>query len=409
MLAHPGALLPLLDHPSAAVVGVGTTWLLLHPAGTSLLPPPLLTRLLSADDLDRRACGVRLLAALPDNVLRSQVGLLGDLAVHEHAGIRTAIGPALRRVAAADPEAAAALAHRLHQALFQAEPGEGVHDDALAWLTTDLAAFAPARDPSGTWRALHARSTGAQRYGAWALAALQPGDWSLRQQATLARHADQAVRDWGRRAIDGTLPATPTPEQSAELLPLADSLFDDAVDYTRTLFGERLPDASLGIELLIAWVDHPQPWVQALGRARLVRQMSATEASLCLMRLSQHPSTQVQLFVTQWLLELPTDDPVRLAEQLRALMPYFLAVLSQVHRGRVAKSRITAFLRAQTTAPETAVVVAEIFARQVVTASLTDKPQYIAGLRDIAARHPHVELPFLAWKAPTSRNVSPSA
>jgi hypothetical protein len=75
-------------------------------------------------------------------------------------------------------------------------------------------------------------------------------------------------------------------------------------------------------------------------------------------------------------------------------------VLSQVHRGRVAKSRITEFLRAQTQAPDTAMVVAEIFARQVVTASRTDKPQYIAGLRDIAARHPQVELPFMAWKAP---------
>lgn len=405
VLAHPGALLPLLDHPDAAVVRVGTTWLLLHPAGTALLPPPLLTRLLSADDLDRRACGVRLLAALPDTVLRRQVALLGDLAVHEHAGIRAAIGPALRRVAAADAEAAQALAHRLHQALFQAEPGEGVHDDALGWLTQDLAAFAPARDPSGTWRALQARSTGAQRYGAWALGALQPADYSLRQQATLVRHGDVAVRDWARRAIDTTLPAVPTAAQSADLLPLADSTFDDAVAYTQALFGERLPDDALGIELLIAWVDHPQAWVQALGRARLVRRMSATEASLCLMRLSQHPSPQVQLFVTQWLLELPADDPVQLAQQLRALTPYFLAVLSQVHRGRVAKSRITAFLRAQTQAPETAAVVAEIFARQVVTASLTDKPQYIAGLRDIAAKHPQVDLPFLSWKVPATRTA----
>jgi hypothetical protein len=66
----------------------------------------------------------------------------------------------------------------------------------------------------------------------------------------------------------------------------------------------------------------------------------------------------------------------------------------------VAKTRVTEFLRAQVQAPETAAVVAEIFARQVVTSSLTDKPQYIAGLRDIARRHPQLELPFLAWKQP---------
>ncbi len=400
VLQSLGALLPLLDHPAAAVVHVGVTWLLLHPAGMALLPPPLLTRLLAADDADRRACGARLLAALPDELLRTQIDLLGDLAVHAHAGIRAAIAPALGRVAAIDPACAQALAARLHQALFQAEPGEGVHDDALRWLTHELAPHAPARDPSGTWRALQARSGGAQRYGAWALASLQPADYSLRQQATLARHADVGVRQWALHSLDATLPPTPAAEQSAELLPLADTAFDDARAYTQALFGDRLPDASLSVELLIAWVDHPQAWVQALGRRRLVRRMNAADASLCLTRLSQHPGTQVQLFVTQWLLELPTDEPARLAQQLRALQPYFLTVLSQVHRGRVAKTRITEFLRAQTQAPETAVVVAEIFARQVVTASRTDKPQYIAGLRDIAARHPQVELPFMAWKTP---------
>lgn len=128
--------------------------------------------------------------------------------------------------------------------------------------------------------------------------------------------------------------------------------------------------------------------------------MSAADAALCLTRLSQHPSPQVQLFVTQWLLELPTDDPAVLAQRLRSLTPYLLTVLSQVHRGRVAKTRVTEFLRAQVQAPETAAVVAEIFARQVVTASLTDKPQYIAGLRDIARRHPSLPLPFLAWQQP---------
>ncbi|TAL23310.1 MAG: hypothetical protein EPO01_07400 [Aquabacterium sp.] len=405
VLAGLGPLLALIDHPLPTLAHLGVTWLLLDPAGVALLPPSMLTRLLSAEDPERRACGARLLAALPDEVLRGHTDLLGELALHAHAGIRAAIAPALLRLAAADAQLAQAVAARLHQALFQAEAGEGAHDDALRWLTQDLAAHAPARDASGAWRALQARSVGAQRYGAWALAALAPADYTLRQQATLARHADAGVRAWAMRALDASLPAVPSPEQSAELLPLGDTAFDDARAYAQSLFGERLGDDSLGVDLLVAWIDHPRDWMQALGRSRLVRRMSAADASLCLTRLSQHPGTQVQLFVTQWLLELPTDDPVRLAQQLRALRPYFLSVLSQVHRGRVAKSRVTAFLRAQTAAPETAAVVAEIFARQVVSTSLTDKPQYIAGLRDIAARHPQIELPFLAWKKPPAHTA----
>lgn len=396
-------LLCLLDHGSPAVLNLAASWLLLHRHGSALVPPETLLRLLNETDSNRRAAGVRLLAALPDEVLLTQQALLCSLAVNPHAGIRAAVGPALLRLSAKDSGFASTLAQALHNSLFSAEAAEGLHDDALAWLRGGLQACAPARDASGTWRALQAQSRGAQRYGAWALAALQPGDFSLKQLATLARHADVSVRQWAMQAITQTLPPQPSPEQSAQLLPLADALFDDARAFAQSLFGETLPDESLAIELLIAWIDHPQPWMQALGRSRLVRRMTADEASLCLISLSQHPSTQVQLFVTQWLLELPRDKPAELVERLRALQPYFVTVLSQVHRGRAAKTRITEFLRSLTDVPETAVVVAEVFARQVVTSNLSDKPQYIAGLRDIAARHPQIELPFIAWQAPVRR------
>ena len=92
-----------------------------------------------------------------------------------------------------------------------------------------------------------------------------------------------------------------------------------------------MPSASaLTPELLIGWVDHPQEWVQALGRQRLTQHMSAPEASLCLTRLAQHPGTSVQLFVTQWLLSLPDESAAARAQRLADLKPYFLAVLSQV-------------------------------------------------------------------------------
>lgn len=391
-------LLCLLTHAHPALVNLAARWLVLHAHGASLVPPEQLARLLAEEAPERRAAGVTLLAALPDRVLLTQAALMGELAVHPHALIRNAVAPALERLSQHDSPFARALAERLHAALFAAEAGEGVHADALRWLTGWLRLHAPGRDAASLWRALQARSAGAQRYGAWGLTDLPPSTFSLRQQALLARHADATVRAWSLRALDATLGSSPSPEQATQLLPLADSLFDDARAYAHRLFAERLPDAALRTELLIAWIDHPQAWVQALGRARLVRRMDASEASLCLTRLSQHPSPAVQLFVTQWLLEMPRDDLPALADRLRALTPYLVTVLSQVHRGRTAKTRITAFLRSLTEHAETAAVVAGIFARQVVTASRTDKPQYIAGLRDIAARHPHIDLPFVDWK-----------
>ncbi|WP_225782824.1 hypothetical protein [Xenophilus sp. Marseille-Q4582] len=399
----------LLQHPAVPLVELACGWLLRHPQGLATLPPGTLRTLLASADARRCACGVRLLAALPDAVLRGQTALLGEFALHADAGVRAAVSPAIERLAV-DAPAAEELAAHLHAGLFRAEAGEGVHDDLLRWLTGPLAPVAPASDADGCWRALQARATGAQRYGAWALHSLHDGDYSLRQWARLIGHADASVRQRAQRGLDARLghPVQATPDEAAELLPAADSVFEDVQPWVRRLFGERLPEAALTPELLIAWVDHPQPWVQAQGRTRLMGRMDAPEAMLCLTRLAQHPGPSVQLFVTQWLLQLPDEVDEARAGRLRALQPYFLMVLSQVHRARAAKSRIVQFLRRQITGPACAEVVAAIFARQVVGASRTDQPQYIAGLRDIAVRHPQLNLPFMRWVPPEARGAAPA-
>lgn len=401
----------LLTHSLAPLVEIATAWLLVHPAGLASLPPSTLRALLASDEPVRVACGIRLMDSLPDQVLAEQAEVLADFAVSIHPELRQAVAPLVSRLAANMPGNApsnARIAEVLHDHLFRAEAASGVHADVLALLTGPLAAVAPARDASGAWRALQARTTGAQRYGAWALQALDNGAYTLRQWATLARHADAEVRTRSRNTLDALLePITElTPEQAEQLLPLADAKLADTQRYAQTLFGERLPDAALTPELLIAWVDHPQAWVQALGRQRLTQHMSAPEASLCLTRLAQHPSTSVQLFVTQWLLSLPDEPAAERAARLQELVPYFLAVLSQVHRARASKTRVLHFLRSQTESEATAAVVASIFARQVVSASLLDQPDYVAGLRDIVARHPQLAQSFMQ---PVSHEQRPAA
>src|SRR5260370_17035379 len=104
--------------------------------------------------------------------------------------------------------------------------------------------------------------------------------------------------------MDGTLA-----EKAEQLLPLADALFADTQQYAREMFGQRLPDGALSPQLLLGWVDHAQPWVQALGRQRLAQHMSAPAANLFLTRLAQHPPTSLHLFPPQYLLSLPPQPP----------------------------------------------------------------------------------------------------
>jgi len=404
----------LLAHSVTALVEMATTWLLAHPQGLRSLPPAALRGLLESGEPARMACGIRLMGSLADDLLCEQADMLAGFAVSPHAALRAAAAPLVERLAGTplyNTRCNAQIAERLHEMLFRAEKAEGVHDAALRLLTGPLAAVAPARDASGIWRALQAQAKGAQRYGAWGLKALDLQAYTLRQWSTLARHADADVRALSRQSIDAQLtPMDRTlPEQAEQLLPLADALFADTQQYAREMFGQRLPDGALSPQLLLGWVDHAQPWVQALGRQRLAQHMSAPEASLFLTRLAQHPATSVQLFVTQWLLALPDEPAPQRAARLQELQPYFLAVLSQVHRARASKTRVLHFLRSQVQAPETAAVVAAIFARQVVSASHADQPDYVAGLRDIVQRHPQLAQSFMQPLAAERRGQAPSS
>ena len=62
-----------------------------------------------------------------------------------------------------------------------------------------------------------------------------------------------------------------------------------------------------------------------------------------LLKFSEHPSADMQMFVTNYLETYAVDDEERLSK----LIPYFVTVLSGVNKGRVAKKRIFQFLEAE--------------------------------------------------------------
>ena len=259
-------LLALLNDPALPVLQVASAWVLLHPAAMAQLPPATLQALLTSNEPARRVCGVRLLASLPHTALREHVDVLFDYSQSPDAAMRAAVWPAITRLADGGNDTRAAcehLAQRLHASLFRTEPFDGVHTDTLALLAGPLAAMAPAQDAASTWRALQAQSRGAQQYGALSLSKVDDATYTLRQWATLGRHADVSVRERAMATIDRVLTpmAATTPSQADALLPLADSAFENSQRHARSLFGERLPDTALPPELLIRWVDHPQAWV----------------------------------------------------------------------------------------------------------------------------------------------------
>ncbi|MGJ7575105.1 hypothetical protein ACSFBX_31615 [Variovorax sp. RB2P76] len=382
-------LLALFDHASPDVVATAAEWLLVHPESVQGLPVEVLTRLLQSDDPRLRGAGVRLFTALPDATLVTQPALFAAFCSSPMPSVRAAVAPKLAQLLPEHPAFGATLMPMLRDELFRAEAAEGVFDALLQWLCGPLAAHTRAGDPATTLRLLEARSKGAQRLGAWLLPQQQPQDFDVLQTASLGLVDNAAARRW---AMD-QLAAQPqrTLAHLGDALRIFDSRWDDARDWAREWFAAQGGAEQWTPSLLVRLCDHKDDGAQRLGRELLTTHFDVTDVTTYMLQLSQHPSPGMQLFVTNWLASAAGHKP----EVLARLEPYFLSVLSQANRGRLAKARVMQFLAAQAAhSQDIARIVARVFARQVVTGALTERAQYVAGLRSIQQAFPELENPL---------------
>ncbi len=99
----------------------------------------------------------------------------------------------------------------------------------------------------------------------------------------------------------------------------------------------------------------------------------------------------MQIFVTNYLEKYGANN----SERLRELTPYFVRVLSNVNRGRVAKQRIMSFLETEAQKSEVSTqVVAEILTRQSATIAIGDKAAALQTMLKIHKLYPQIPLPI---------------
>ena len=116
-----------------------------------------------------------------------------------------------------------------------------------------------------------------------------------------------------------------------------------------------------------------------------------------LLKFSEHPTTDMQLFASQYL----EDYAARNITRLQELMPYFTRVLAQVNRARVAKERIFAFLNSEAINSEAAAkLVIEVLTRQSASIAIGDKAQALATLLKIHQLYPQLTVPITVKSLP---------
>jgi hypothetical protein len=121
-----------------------------------------------------------------------------------------------------------------------------------------------------------------------------------------------------------------------------------------------------------------------------------------MLKLSEHPSSDLQTFVTNYLERYCAGSP----ERLRELSHYFTSVLSRVNQARVAKARVLQFLTVEAQKSEAAArIVADILTRQSATVAIGQKAAAIEAMLAISRAYPEIPLPLEVKFAEVRRAV----
>jgi hypothetical protein len=349
-----------------------------------------------------RAIGVRVLAQLPDEVLKASLELLVALTRHAQPDLREAIRPTVARLAREDREFGRRIGGMLIEALLVAGAPEGVPSHTARVLREDLRDCLDAVPAETVWRLLQSRSAPAQEIGGVLLPTnVRVEELSVTEIVKLADHEILSVREaaWSM-CLANNERLRADPEAAARLL---DSKWEDSRRYGFQLFRDHfLGDGVLTPTVLIAICDSVRPDVQQFGRELVTHVLQNGQGEEFVLRLSEHPSEAMQLFASDFLERHARDN----LDQLRRLSPYFASVLSRVNRGRKAKDRVLKFLENEALKSEAAAhAVGVILSRQSATVAIGDKATAIEVMTKIHAAFPSVPLPIRIQPVEVRRGV----
>jgi len=282
--------------------------------------------------------------------------------------------------------------------LFRAEHEPGQGDELVEFFRRHPRH--DAFDKDTVWRLLQAQALAAQRVGALSLQGRPAQQFSVRQWARLGQHADLSARQFAYAAYESH--EGEIKQHTRDALRILDSKWEDARAFGFKYFRERYGDADWSPEYIIGICDSTLPDVQAYGRELLQRFFQQQQGPQYLAALSEHPSINVQMFVSSFLENHATGQ----RDRILALRGYFVTVLSQVNKARVTKDRVLEFLlRESLRDGEVANMVGEIFTRVSLTVVRKDRSQLLTALIALQNAFPNLALPVKAVPVAVRRSA----
>lgn len=381
----------LLRHPLVETQIFGGDILLNHETPSESLPDELINSLIISPFAEMRGIGIKLFGQLPDENLLKREGIIMSLLSHELADVHNSVRPIVSRLAAKYPQFAENIVNSIYVQLLQEEPFEALHSRLYETLREipgweNYANYEAARLLAKADSPLANQASGIilqKRAAEWSneIEADEIVEFTNAEVLSI-RQASWQIADRNVEILRGKV---------SELLRALDSKWDDSRDFWFEYFQKNFTENELTPEVLVAISDSVKPATQKFGRDLLLKYFKQENGAEYLLKLSEHPSANMQLFATNYLENHAANSPEKLAQ----LTSYFVRVLSLVNRARTAKNRSLQFLENEALKDEKAAkIAADILARHSATIAVSDRAKMIETMLKIQRKFPNVELPI---------------
>lgn len=394
-------ILPLLQHSNIAVQAFAAEVLLIHDTPAEALPTDLIAKLMHHEAERLQVLGVRLFAKLPLEQLIVEDDLILGLCLSEKEDLRSAVRPIVAQLAQAHQDFGQLMTRTLALYLLQKQEAKLLHRDLVTMLRQDLGQHNNAIDAELVERlmkatSIHAKDLGGQLF----IARNDAHQLPAVRLVQLASFDIVAVRIWAQQAIQQQL--NRLRDYLPDLVHLLDSKWDDTRAFGFELIREHFDASDFSATALVTLCDSQKHDVQRFGSELITRCFNDQDGPTYLLRLGEHPSSNMQLFVTNFLQRFAAGQP----ERLPKLFPYFQSVLGKVNRGRTAKTRVLNFLKQEALAHrQAAELILPMLTQLVRSVTQKDKAECLQTLVALRKKYPDLTAPFQVVTPPRKEAV----
>ncbi|MCP4037291.1 MAG: hypothetical protein GY733_10170, partial [bacterium] len=247
-----------------------------------------------------REIGMRLFGKLPDTELLKRQGILASFCISKKPDLRQAAQPIVKRLANIDRGFAEEIIERFYPVLLRKESHEGLHDDLYALLEGPLGEHLHVIPANYAFRMIGSRYVAAQKLGLLLIKKFidlkgQP----MRKIAELGGGELLELREHVAAFYRDNPDFIKANKEDA--LRVLDNGWKDGREAGFAFFREGFSEDDWTPALLVSVCDSNRPDVQGFGRELITKFFKNEDGPEYLLKLSQHPSSDLQTFATNYL------------------------------------------------------------------------------------------------------------